>query len=439
VYTVEFQKRGLPHAHICLFMHSDHKIYTSEQIDPLISAEIPDVNEDPELYSLVREFMIHGPCGRYNMNCPCMIDGKCSKSFPKNFRECTSTDSEGYPLYRRRDLGIFVEKSGTRLDNRNVVPYNKLLLKRYQAHINVEWCNQAGSIKYLFKYINKGPDRATVAVVQDRHDSDNTPVVDEINEYYDCRYISASEAAWRILSYDVHYRTPSVVRLPFHLPDEQQVIYGADDDIDDILNKPSVASSMFLGWMECNQMYAEARNLTYVEFPTVFVWSRNKRKWDFRKRGFSIGRIHAVSPSQGEAYFLRILLNKVRGPTSFDDILTVNGKTMPTFRDACYELGLLDDDMEYIEAIHEASFSASGMYLRTLFSMLLMSESLSRPLHVWLNTWEFLCDGILHKQRCILKSKGILYNKLSIHFLYLSPTIAFYFLLPYTCPFFNQI
>ncbi|KAJ9541777.1 hypothetical protein OSB04_028283 [Centaurea solstitialis] len=92
VYTVEFQKRDLPHSHICLFMHSDLKLLTVEQIDPIISAEIPDKDEDPDLYSLVKEFMIHGPCGEENINCPCMIDRKCSKNFPKRFSEYTSID-----------------------------------------------------------------------------------------------------------------------------------------------------------------------------------------------------------------------------------------------------------------------------------------------------------------------------------------------------------
>ncbi|KAI3687642.1 hypothetical protein L1987_81342 [Smallanthus sonchifolius] len=198
VYTVEFQKRGLPHAHVCLFMHPDHKLPTVEYIDPIITAEIPEKNEDPELYSLVKEFMIHGPCGNHNLNCPCMIDNKCSKKFPKRFCANTTIDGDGFPVYRRRDYGTFVEKSGVKLDNRSVVPYNKLLLKRYQAHINVEWCNQAGSIKYLFKYINKGPDRATLLLEQSNKEDDNNEVVDEIQEYYDCRYLSACEATWRL-------------------------------------------------------------------------------------------------------------------------------------------------------------------------------------------------------------------------------------------------
>ncbi|KAI3725940.1 hypothetical protein L1987_65736 [Smallanthus sonchifolius] len=408
VYTVEFQRRGLSHAHICLFMHVDHKLHSVDHIDKYISAEIPDKNEDPHLYSLVSDFMMHGPCGNDNPKCPCMVDRKCSKNFPKKFSSHTSTDSNGFPLYRRRDSGLFVEKSGVKLDNRSIVAYNKQLLKRYQAYINVEWCNQAGSIKYLFKYINKGPDRATVTVVEIDKEDDQEHGKDEIKEFYDCRYISACEASWRIFAYEVHYRNPSVIRLPFHLPGQQQVVYGADDDIDNVLNKPSVASSMFLSWLKCNEFDDVARKLSYVEFPTKFVWKIDERCWARRKQGFSIGRIHSVSPSLGEAYFLRILLNKVKGPTSFEDIKTVNGVVFPTFRDACYALGLLDDDTEYVEAIKEASHSGSGYYLRTLFATMLLSNTLSRPDFVWNNTWEYLADGILYKQQRILKLPGII-------------------------------
>ncbi|CAN1217857.1 ATP-dependent DNA helicase PIF1, partial [Linum perenne] len=59
-----------------------------------------------------------------------------------------------------RDLGITATKGGTVLDNRYVVPFNRNLLVLFQAHINVELCHQGRVIKYLFKYLTKGPDRS---------------------------------------------------------------------------------------------------------------------------------------------------------------------------------------------------------------------------------------------------------------------------------------
>ncbi|XP_035838858.1 uncharacterized protein LOC110900400 [Helianthus annuus] len=399
VYTVEFQKRGLPHAHICLFMKADHKLPTVEHIDPFISAEIPDKNEDPELYSLVSDFMIHGPCGYANMKCPCMVGNRCSKNFPKRFLDSTSIDSDGFPVYRRRDSGHTVVKKGVPLDNRSVVPYNKNLLKRYQAHINVEWCNQAGSIKYLFKYINKGPDRATVAVFDSDRGPDEEIPKDEIKEYYEARYVSACEASWRIFGNDVHYRYPSVMRLPFHLPGQQNVVFSCDDDIEDVLNKPQVNSSIFLEWMKMNNSKPEARQLTYVDFPTKYVWKLKDRCWQQRQNYVVIGRIYSASPSLGEAYYLRILLTKVKGPRSFEEIRTYDGVVYPTFRDACYARGLLDDDNEYIECIKESSFTGNGHYLCSLFATLLLSNTLSRPEVVWEKTWELLSEDILYNMR----------------------------------------
>ena len=85
-----------------------------------------------------------------------MQNGNCSKYFPKSFQSSTTIDDEGYPKYKRRNNGLFVMKKEIQLDNKFVVPYNPRLLMRYQLHVNVEYCNKSNSIKYLFKYVNKG-------------------------------------------------------------------------------------------------------------------------------------------------------------------------------------------------------------------------------------------------------------------------------------------
>jgi hypothetical protein len=82
--------------------------------------------------------MIHGPCGWDNPSASCMKDGRCSKNYLKNFQEETTIDDNGFVLYRRRNNGRFVVKSGVRFDNRYIVPTNLTLLKRFGAHINVE-------------------------------------------------------------------------------------------------------------------------------------------------------------------------------------------------------------------------------------------------------------------------------------------------------------
>ncbi|CAN1293759.1 hypothetical protein LINPERPRIM_LOCUS22168 [Linum perenne] len=157
--TSEFQKRGLPHAHMLVFLSAEDKIHCASQIDSVISAEIPDSSTDPECYDAVSRFMFHGPCGPLFPQAPCTFDRKCTKHFPKKNNPETTMDQDGFPRYRRREDGRRVLKNRVYLDNRYVVPYNRYLLLRFDAHINVEFCNKSRAIKYLFKYINKPPDR----------------------------------------------------------------------------------------------------------------------------------------------------------------------------------------------------------------------------------------------------------------------------------------
>ncbi|KAL6550513.1 hypothetical protein OROMI_021001 [Orobanche minor] len=121
VYTIEFQKRGLPHAHILLWIDRADRNMSANSIDDFISAEIPSKKLNPELYNAVSEYMVHGPCGPLNPASPCMHDGKkCSKKFPKSFNERTMFDGNGYPVYRRRDTGDTVDKNGNLIDNSSV-------------------------------------------------------------------------------------------------------------------------------------------------------------------------------------------------------------------------------------------------------------------------------------------------------------------------------
>ncbi|GJR63440.1 DNA helicase PIF1, ATP-dependent [Tanacetum coccineum] len=113
------------------------KCNTPAQIDDIISVEIPSQTEDPEGYKVVTEFMLHDPCGKDAKYAPCNIEEKCSKHFPNAFNEETIIDVDGYPIYRRRDNKSSATKGKFKYDNKYVVPHNRYLLLKYQAHINV--------------------------------------------------------------------------------------------------------------------------------------------------------------------------------------------------------------------------------------------------------------------------------------------------------------
>jgi Helitron helicase-like domain at N-terminus len=202
LYTIEFQKRNLPHAHIIVFLKPNAKLCTPEDIDSLMSSEFPTDNE--ELLQLIKKFMVHTPCGNQNPSAPCMINGNCSKSFPKPFRAETTVTEDSYACTRHRNTGQALEVHGREVNNQWVVCHSPYLIWKYRCHINVESIASVKAVKYIYKYVYKGYDHTTMEFGRCR---------DEIKQYLDARYISSCEALWRLYLFDMQKQVPNVVRL----------------------------------------------------------------------------------------------------------------------------------------------------------------------------------------------------------------------------------
>uniref|UniRef100_A0A0N4Z359 Helitron_like_N domain-containing protein n=1 Tax=Parastrongyloides trichosuri TaxID=131310 RepID=A0A0N4Z359_PARTI len=149
-YSVEVQKRGLPHAHILIKIKDF--VQTTESIDKIISAEIPDKKEDKELFDLVVSHMMHCDCKSLKNRAPCwhLMKNKCSKDFPKPYCNETRFDPlTGKITYKRIEKSIKLD-NGKIISSGNVVPYNVFLLKFFNVHINIEIVNHVLAVSYLF-------------------------------------------------------------------------------------------------------------------------------------------------------------------------------------------------------------------------------------------------------------------------------------------------
>jgi hypothetical protein len=153
LHVIEFQKRGLPHAHILVRLDGDEADIPKRgvDVDRIIQAHMPPLVhghsagcncDDHRLRRLVQEHMCHrcvkGMCFSEE-------DPRCKRRYPKDTNvEETTADESGYPLYRR-----------TCREDEFVVPYNRIALLKYETHVNFELVSTAWVIKYVVRWYSE--------------------------------------------------------------------------------------------------------------------------------------------------------------------------------------------------------------------------------------------------------------------------------------------
>ena len=112
------------------------------------------------------------------------------------------------------------------------------------------------------------------------------------------------------------------------------VSYKKNADVRRVLDAQGVEKSMLTEFFKANQEFSWTQSLLYREFPEYAVWQSTSKNWKPRQQCTQVGRIISAHPAEGERYYLRVLLNHVRGPTSYEYLRTVEGIVYPTFREA---------------------------------------------------------------------------------------------------------
>ncbi|GKD89672.1 hypothetical protein Tco_1365179, partial [Tanacetum coccineum] len=201
--------------------------------------------------------------------------------------------------------------------------------------------------------ISKGPDRILAKISNSKTSTSavgTTKQIDEIQNNVFGRFICPYEACWRIFDFLIHCREPAMQILNVHLEDMQRINFHEMDRLDIIVN----------------------------------IHEKKKQ----------------LSPN-GDLFYFRMLLCHQKGCKSPDEVRTVNGQMLPTFRAACEALGLLGDDKI---ALEESTASTTSKEIRVLFAQILIYCDVADPVKLWAKHWEAMQDDIPAK---ISKATGI--------------------------------
>ncbi len=171
------------------------------------------------------------------------------------------------------------------------MPYNPYLSLLFNCHITVEVCTSVAVVKYLYKYVYKGHDRAQVdvgpadATTLDGAAPAQPRMRDEIKIYQDGRYVSASKASHCLYDFDLHKEHPNVFRLAMHLKGRQTILFQEGTDATAVLNRN--LHTTLTAWFAFNKTTREhlnpsaplhlALNTLYHDFPRIATWKKKEK------------------------------------------------------------------------------------------------------------------------------------------------------------------
>lgn len=294
-----------------------------------------------------------------------------------------------------------------KIGNEWVVPYNPMLLMLFDCHICVDIVTATACVQYLFKYCHKGADFAKARII--------SGITSEIEQYRKTRYISAAEATWRLLGYNMMDRYPAVTEIHAHLQGEQYVTFPQNATHEQRLQIVEDTQTHLLKYFKRpeNHCFSHLTILDYYEQYTVTTPKQNDAPLEFaplgkyldgyknvvskRKKDDYVCRISFQNPAVGDLFYLRLLLHRLPS-RSYVELRTV--QNIPhdpvihsTFHDAAWARGLITGDEEYTLCMEEASAFHVPSQLRALLVTLILDGAPAPKL--WREFKDNLIDDFL--------------------------------------------
>ena len=235
------------------------------------------------------------------------------------------------------------------------------------------------------------------------HADKDSETIDEIEDYWNGRYLSSGEGSWRIMGFALTKKKPAVTPLPVHLK------HATRHHPYHRTNQQSQSSSLLdhyfirpIGSFTHNQQQRSFDDVTYTDYYTLFRLAKFNVKYQnnpiyflestdtqpmhviLRNRNNRhIARLHPVRPSAGELFYFRAILRS-KPIRSYDDALHIDGQHCPSFQEAAIQLGLFADENEGEFAMSEAILMLSTpRQLRFLFIHLLINDCIQTPFALW--------------------------------------------------------